>query len=90
MIARPSYLIYQLFNIIMLIMLIRVFLSWIPNFNWYKEPWYSIRKFTDYIFEPFRKVIPPIGMLDISPIFAFMFIGFVQYLICSILAGIGL
>ena len=72
MIARPSYLIYQLFNLIMLIMLIRVLLSWFPNFNWYKEPWYSIRKFTDYIFEPFRKVIPPIGMIDISPVFAFI------------------
>ncbi len=90
MIARPSYLIYQLFNIIMLIMLIRVLLSWIPNFNWYKEPWYSVRKFTDYIFEPFRKVIPPIGMLDISPIFAFIALSLAQRFLCSLLAGLGL
>lgn len=90
MIARPSYLIYQLFNLIMLIMLIRVLLSWFPNFNWYKEPWYSIRKFTDYIFEPFRKVIPPIGMIDISPIFAFIVLSIVQNLLCNLLIGMGL
>lgn len=90
MIARPSYLIYQLFNLIMLIMLIRVLLSWFPNFNWYKEPWYSIRKFTDFIFEPFRKVIPPIGMIDISPIFAFIVLSIVQNLLCNLLIGVGL
>ncbi|HIT55326.1 TPA: YggT family protein [Candidatus Galligastranaerophilus intestinigallinarum] len=90
MIARPSYLIYQLFNLIMLIMLIRVLLSWFPNFNWYKEPWYSIRKFTDFIFEPFRKVIPPIGMIDISPIFAFIVLSIVQNLLCNLLIGMGL
>lgn len=90
MIARPSYLIYQLFNLIMLIMLIRVLLSWFPNFNWYKEPWYSIRKFTDFIFKPFRKVIPPIGMIDISPIFAFIVLSIVQNLLCNLLIGMGL
>ena len=90
MIARPSYLIYQLFNLIMLIMLIRVLLSWFPNFNWYKEPWYSIRKFTDFIFEPFRKVIPPIGMIDISPIFAFIVLSIVQNLLCNLLIGMAL
>ena len=90
MIARPSYLIYQLFNLIMLIMLIRVLLSWFPNFNWYKEPWYSIRKFTDFIFEPFRKVIPPIGMIDISPNFAFIVLSLVQNLLCNLLIGMGL
>ena len=90
MIARPSYLIYQLFNLIMLIMLIRVLLSWFPNFNWYKEPWYSIRKFTDFIFEPFRKVIPPIGMIGISPIFAFIVLSIVQNLLCNVLIDMGL
>ncbi|MCD8025280.1 MAG: YggT family protein, partial [Candidatus Gastranaerophilales bacterium] len=74
----PAYLAYQFFNIIMLIMLIRVFMSWVPNISWHKEPFYSLRKFTDYIFMPFRKVIPPIGMFDISPIFAFIVIGVIQ------------
>ena len=91
MIAKPSYLVYQFFNLIMLVMLIRVLLSWFPNVNWYKEPFYSLKKFTDYIFEPFRRIIPPIGgMLDISPIFAFIVISIIQTVICSLLNAISL
>ena len=74
----------------MLLMLVRVLLSWIPNINWYKEPIYSLRRFTDYIFEPFRKFIPPIGMLDISPIFAFIAISLLQRLCLILLATLGL
>ncbi len=88
--AKPSYLIYQLFNLIMLVMLISVLLSWFPNINRYKEPFYSLNKFTDYIFAPFRKVIPPIGMIDISPVFAFIVISIVQNVLCTFLNSIGL
>ena len=49
-------------------MLIKVLLSWFPNINWFKEPFHSLRKFTDIFFEPFRKIIPPVGMIDFSPI----------------------
>lgn len=81
-----SYLVYQFFNIIMLLMLIRVLLSWIPNINWHKEPVNSLRQFTDYIFEPFRRIIPPIGMIDISPIFAFITISLIEKA-CLLLLG---
>ncbi len=88
--ASPSYLVDQFFNLIMLLMLISVFLSWFPNINRHKEPFYSLNKFTDFIFEPFRRVIPPIGMLDISPIFAFIAIGLLQKISTALLASIGL
>ena len=74
----------------MLLMLVRVLLSWIPNINWYKEPVFSLKKFTDYIFEPFRKVIPPVGMLDLSPIVAFITIEIIRQLILIVLAKFGL
>lgn len=86
----PSYLVYQFFNIIMLLMLVRVLLSWIPNVNWYKEPVYSLKKFTDYIFEPFRRVIPPAGMLDISPIFAFIAVSLVQRVCVLFFSALGM
>jgi len=88
--TKLSYLSYQFFNIIMLLMLIRVLLSWIPNVNWYAEPWHSLRKFTDYIFEPFRRVIPPIGMIDISPIFAFIVITLLQKLCIMVFMTLGI
>lgn len=87
---RISYLIYQFFNLVEVIMLIGVLLSWIPNLDRYKEPVRSITLFTEAIFSPFRKVIPPIGMLDISPVFAFIVVGIVQNVICRMLYSFGL
>lgn len=85
-----SYLVYQFFNIIMLLMLVRVLLSWVPNINWYKEPVFSLKKFTDYIFEPFRRIVPPIGMLDISPIFAFIAVSLLERVCLMVLEIFGL
>jgi len=38
-----SYGVYQLFNLIMFFMLIKVLLSWFPNIDWYKEPFNSLK-----------------------------------------------
>lgn len=85
----PSYALYKLFDLIMLVMLIRVLLTWFPNVNWLNEPFRSLKKFTDIFFEPFRKIIPPIGMLDISPIVAFLAIGLIQKLSVGLLMRFG-
>jgi YggT family protein len=61
-------------------MLIRILLSWIPH-----DPFHpiisAIYKITDPILIPFRNMIPPIGGIDISAIFAFMALGLIQKLI---------
>ena len=84
-----SYGVYQLFNLIMFLMLVKVLLSWFPNINWYKEPFNSLKRFTDIYFEPFRRIIPPLGMIDISPILAFFVLGIVQQLLFVILRKFG-
>lgn len=85
-----SYGVYQLFNLIMFLMLLKVLLSWFPNIDWYKEPFNSLKKFTDLFFEPFRRIIPPIGMIDISPIAAFLLLGFIQQALVILLKNMGL
>jgi len=85
-----AYGVYQLFNLIMFLMLIQVLLSWFPNVNWFKEPFSSLRKFTDIFFLPFRKIIPPIGMIDISPIAAFLVLGILQKGVYNLLVNLGL
>jgi YggT family protein len=60
------------FDLILLILLLKVFLSWLPNTNWSAEPFATLNKFAELFFAPFRKIIPPLGMIDISPIFAFL------------------
>ncbi len=85
-----SYIVSIFFEIIIFLMLVRVLLSWFPRVPWYKEPFKTLRAGTDVIFEPFRKIIPPFGMLDISPIVAFLAISLIQFLVVSILSRYGL
>ena len=84
-----SFVVYKLYQIITLLMLIRILLSWF-SVNWYKEPLASLKKFTDFFFDPFRKFIPPIGMLDISPIFAFIALGIIAKVLIAVCQSFGL
>lgn len=60
------------FEIIIWIMIARILLTWFPNINWYNQPFKAMKEITDPILEPFRKIIPPLGGLDFSPIVAFI------------------
>ena len=59
-----------LFYFYYLLIIIRIFLSWIPSIDWQTQPFFWIRSVTDPFLNIFRGIIPPIGMLDISPIIA--------------------
>lgn len=48
-----------------------VLMSWVPNLR-ESAIGELIGKFVEPILTPFRKLIPPIGMIDISPIVAFI------------------
>ncbi|MBX9666212.1 MAG: YggT family protein [Candidatus Obscuribacterales bacterium] len=47
-------------------------LSWFPNINWYDQPFKTLDKIVRPVIAPFRKIIPPIGNIDISPIVAIL------------------
>lgn len=85
-----SVAIYRLFDLIMLLMLIKIFLTWLPNINWYNQPFRFLNEFTEIFFAPFRKILPPFGMLDLSPIIAFIALRLVQVALFKLLASFGL
>lgn len=85
-----SYFVVLLFNITYLILLTVIILSWIPIFDERKEPLASMHKFYNWIMSPFRAIIPPIGMIDISPIFAFLFLQFLERAVLLVLNRLGL
>lgn len=72
------------------LIIVRVFLTWIPSINWYNQPWASLALISDLLLNPFKRVIPPIGGLDISPIVALIFLRFVQITVVKILVYFGL
>lgn len=48
------------------VVLARVFLSWVPNLDPYHPVVQLLHQLTDPVLEPARRLIPPIGMIDIS------------------------
>lgn len=79
-----------LFYFYYLLIIIRIFLSWIPSIDWQTQPFFWIRSVTDPFLNIFRGIIPPIGMLDISPIIAIILLQILNGVICGFLQGRGL
>lgn len=65
-----------------LILFVRIILSWVTMF-WSPPPALSpairvIYELTDPVLNLFRRFIPPIGGMDISPIFIFIILSLIQ------------
>ncbi|MCM3357023.1 MULTISPECIES: YggT family protein [unclassified Psychrobacillus] len=63
------FLLAQLVQIYSFALIIYIFMSWVPNVKESTVGQFLGRICEPYL-EPFRKIIPPIGMIDISPIVA--------------------
>jgi YggT family protein len=72
-------------NIYFFAMLISVVMSWVAPMSYHPGA-ILVRQLCEPVFGPFRKLIPPIGGLDLSAIFAFIALGVVQRVI-AILAN---
>ncbi len=53
------------------VLLARILITWIPNLDPYHPAVQMLLQITEPILEPARKLIPPIGMIDVSPIVVF-------------------
>lgn len=60
----------SIFSLFYFLIILRIFLSWVPTINWEANPWFTIRQVTDGYLNIFRRVIPPYRGLDFSPIIA--------------------
>lgn len=80
----------NLFYFYYLLIIIRIFMSWIPNINWDAQPNAFIRNIVDPFLNIFRGIIPPIGMLDISPIVAIILLQIIQGFVVGFLASMGI
>lgn len=65
-------------TIYMVLIFVRILLSWFPNVNWFDPPFSTLSQLTDPYLNIFRNIIPPLGGLDFSPILAILLLQFVQ------------
>lgn len=73
-----------------ILILARILMTWIPRMP-YNPLLNSIVRFVEDVTDPylalFRKFIPPIGMIDISPIVAIFALGLVGNIVTAAIAG---
>ena len=72
-----------------LLLVVRIVLSWVTAFSaWSPPPAMApvvgvIYDLTEPVMSFFRRFVPPIGAIDISPIVIFLVIGALQRALCS-------
>ncbi|EIJ81575.1 hypothetical protein PB1_01480 [Bacillus methanolicus PB1] len=71
-------LLLKLIEIYSWALIIYILMSWFPNARESAIGQFLARICEPYL-EPFRRFIPPIGMIDVSPIVAFLVLKFARY-----------
>lgn len=65
-------------NLFNFVMIVRIILTWYPQTDLAKVPWIYIAVPTEPLLRATRKVVPPVGGVDISPIVWFAIMSFVH------------
>lgn len=72
-------------QLVSLIIILHILMSWVQL-----EPWHPVRRFLDQLAEPilrpFRNAIPPVGMFDLSPMVALIFIQVIGQILIFLVA----
>ena len=71
-----------------LLIIVRVVLSWIPSVDYGHPVIRAIIRVTDPVLLPIRRLVPPLGGLDVTPIAALLLIQVARYLLINILVAV--
>ncbi|MAK64242.1 MAG: YggT family protein [Maricaulis sp.] len=79
------YIIHPLLQLLWIVVLVGVILSWLISFNvvnthnqFVAMLWRITNAITEPLLAPIRRILPPLGGMDFSPIVLLLLIGFVQ------------
>ncbi len=75
------------FTLMTFLILGRVILSWLPQYR-YSQVGQFIYGITDPVMRPIQNLIPPLGMIDISPIIAIIALQILQTIVGTIITTI--
>jgi len=77
-----------LFNMFYILIILRIFMSWIPSIDWEQQPIKFVREITDSYLDIFRRFVPPLGGLDFSPIIAIIVFQILQGIITGAIGNL--
>ena len=68
MVALITQSVASFIKLYLLLLFVRVLLTWFPNVNWMRQPWTMLRQVTDPYLNLFRNLISQImGQIDLRP-----------------------
>lgn len=85
-----AQLVNSCFEILFWVIILTIFMSWLPNIDWGHPVLRFLKNVTETILAPFRNIIPPINGLDLSPIIALIALQLIQVAIVKIIISLGL
>jgi YggT family protein len=81
-------LINTVFQVLNLLILVRIILSWVPGMGPGHPAVHVIHQITAPILDPIRRVMPPAGGFDLSPIVAILLLSLIRTLLVEVLRGL--
>ena len=81
------YFINVIIQVYTLMLFARILASWVPQVNEYRIMQF-IAYYTDPYLNLFRRIVPPLGMFDLSPIVAFLCLSFAQNILINFLISL--
>jgi YggT family protein len=78
---------FVVFTIVILLRILLSFVTIVPTRRGTQAIYDFIIDSTEWYLRIFRRIIPPLGMFDLSPIIAFVVLGIVQVVVNNVLSG---
>jgi YggT family protein len=72
------------FSILIFALFVRIISSWF-GISPYSRPMRVVYGLTDWLLDPLRKVIPPLGPFDLSPIVAYLMLSLARWFLLSLM-----
>lgn len=74
-------------QVLALLIIVRALLTWIPSVDYGHPVLRAIVRVTDPLLLPIRRVVPPLGGIDVTPIVALILIQVARYLLTNIVVA---
>lgn len=73
-----------IFSLLMLALFVRVLSSWFGA-SPYSKVMRVVNVLTDWLLDPLRKILPPFGMIDLSPMVAYLMLSLARWFVLGLL-----
>lgn len=77
--SNPGYLISTIIEGYIFVIILWCLLSWFPNIKWHDQPFRTLNMIVEPVISPFRRLIPPLGGMDLTPMIAILILQFIAH-----------